>query len=197
MKFSLKMLKELLWKGEKLKKDQLLILFLTGVLLLVITVPAGKEKENGKTVGSRTGQSVITDRESYTKEMEQELEEMLSQMDGAGEVKVMLTLASTAEKVIEKDRDTQSEQVKESDHQGGERTTDKDSLSEETVYKKQNSNGDSPYVTKELTPQVEGVVVLATGGDNPEVAEHITEAVQALFGIDTHKIRIMKKNQKP
>jgi len=197
LKFSLKMLKELLWKGEKLKKDQLLILFLTGVLLLVITLPAGKEKENRKTVGSRTGQSVITDRESYTKEMEQELEEMLSQMDGAGEVKVMLTLASTAEKVIEKDRDTQSEQVKESDHQGGERTTDKDSLSEETVYKKQNSNGDSPYVTKELTPQVEGVVVLATGGDNPEVAKHITEAVQALFGIDTHKIRIMKKNQKP
>ena len=42
------MLKELLWKGEKLKKDQLLILFLTGVLLLVITLPAGKEKENRK-----------------------------------------------------------------------------------------------------------------------------------------------------
>ena len=48
MKFNLKMLKELLWKGEKLKKDQLLILFLTGVLLLVITLPAGKEKENRK-----------------------------------------------------------------------------------------------------------------------------------------------------
>ena len=48
MKFSLKMLKELLWKGEKLKKDQLLILFLTGVLLLVITLPAGKEKEDRK-----------------------------------------------------------------------------------------------------------------------------------------------------
>ena len=58
MKFNLKMLKELLWKGEKLKKDQLLILFLTGVLLLVITLPAGKEKENRKTVGSRTGQTV-------------------------------------------------------------------------------------------------------------------------------------------
>ena len=43
MKFNLKMLKELLCKGKKLKKDQLLILFLTGVLLLVITLPAGKE----------------------------------------------------------------------------------------------------------------------------------------------------------
>lgn len=195
MKFSLKMLKELPWKGKKLKKDQLLILFLAGVLLLVITVPVGKENE--KTTGGRTSQSVLTDRGNYTKEMEQELEEMLSQMDGTGEVKVMLTLASTAEKVIEKDRDSQSEQVKESDHQGGERTTDKDSLSEETVYEKQNSSGDTPYVTKELTPRVEGVVVLATGGDDPKVAEHITEAVQALFGIDTHKIRIMKKNQKP
>ena len=49
-------------------------------------------------------------------------------------------------------------------------------------------------MSKEITPQVEGVVVLAQGGDDPVVVQNITEAVQALFGIDTHKIRIMKKN---
>ncbi|MGN0422485.1 MAG: stage III sporulation protein AG, partial [Lachnospiraceae bacterium] len=40
----------------------------------------------------------------------------------------------------------------------------------------------------------EGVVVLAEGGDNAVVKQNITEAVQALFGIDTHKIRVMKKS---
>ena len=39
------------------------------------------------------------------------------------------------------------------------------------------------------------MVVLASGGDNAVIKQKITEAVQALFGIDTHKIRIMKKNQ--
>ena len=33
--------------------------------------------------------------------------------------------------------------------------------------------------------------------DDAVVVKNITEAVQALFEIDTHKIRIMKKNQKP
>ena len=39
---------------------------------------------------------------------------------------------------------------------------------------------------------MEGVVVIAPGGDNAVVVKNITEAVQALFGIDTHKIRIVK-----
>ncbi len=48
-------------------------------------------------------------------------------------------------------------------------------------------------MSKELTPRVEGVVVVAGGGDDAVVVKNITESVQALFGIDTHKIRIVKK----
>ena len=36
------------------------------------------------------------------------------------------------------------------------------------------------------------VIVIAPGGDDAVVVKNITEAVQALFEIDTHKIRIMK-----
>ena len=38
------------------------------------------------------------------------------------------------------------------------------------------------------------VIVIAEGGDNPVVIENITEAVQALFGVDTHKIKVMKRS---
>lgn len=191
MKFDVEIWKKWIRKRRQLKKDQLLILFLAGVLLLVITVPTGNEKESSseKSQREKTTVSFV----DYTEEMERELEEVLSQMNGVGDVKVMMTLASTAEKVVEKDRDNQSEQRNETDQKGGERITSQDISSEETVYEKQNTNGDVPYVTKEMTPKVEGVLVLATGGDRPEVAGKITEAVQALFGIDTHKIRIMKK----
>ncbi|MEI3220461.1 MAG: hypothetical protein V8S08_13640 [Lachnoclostridium sp.] len=48
---------------------------------------------------------------------------------------------------------------------------------------------------KEISPEVEGVIVIAEGGDNPVVIQNISEAVQALFGVDTHKIKIMKLNQ--
>ncbi len=51
-------------------------------------------------------------------------------------------------------------------------------------------------MTKELSPKVEGVVVIAEGGDKGVVVQNITEAVQALFGVDTHKIKVMKLNEK-
>ena len=34
--------------------------------------------------------------------------------------------------------------------------------------------------------------VIAEGGNNAVVVKNITEAVQALFDVDTHKIKIMK-----
>ena len=49
-------------------------------------------------------------------------------------------------------------------------------------------------MTKELTPEVAGVIVIAEGGDDPVAVENIIEAVQALFEIYTHKIKVMKRN---
>lgn len=48
-------------------------------------------------------------------------------------------------------------------------------------------------MSKELSPKIEGVVVIADGGENAVVKENINSAVQALFDIEPHKIRIMKK----
>lgn len=114
----------------------------------------------------------------------------------------MITFKTSAEKVVEKDRETSGESVKEEDSQGGSRTTVNNSSSESTVYVGENgsmsesSTGQNPYVIKEISPKIEGVVVIAEGGDNPVVIQDISEAVQALFDVDTHKIKIMKLNQK-
>ena len=121
------------------------------------------------------------------------MERALSQMAGVGDVTVMITLKSSAEKVVEKDLDTAKEAVTESDSQGGARSTQNNSHRETTVYADGNTQGE-PYVSKEISPQIEGVVVIAGGGGDSVVKQNITEAVQVLFGIDTHKIRIMKKS---
>lgn len=39
---------------------------------------------------------------------------------------------------------------------------------------------------------MEGVLVIAEGGDKSSVKEEIIGAAQALFGIEPHKIKIMK-----
>lgn len=192
------------WKKfslKNLRKDQLLILLLTGILLMVIAVPAGKENmssaSNDNTGKSVNGTSAGTDEETYTAYLEDRLNRTLSQIEGAGEVKVMITLKSSAEKVLDKDTESDQETVTEEDSQGGTRQSSKTSKKENTVYRtdsESNSQGSgSPYVSKELSPKIEGVVVIADGGENAVVKENISSAVQALFDIEPHKIRIMKK----
>ena len=151
------------WKKfslKNLRKDQLLILLLTGILLMVIAVPAGKKKENMSSASNdNTGKSVNgtsagTDEEAYTAYLEDRLSRTLSQIEGAGEVKVMITLKSSAEKVLDKDTESDQETVTEEDSQGGTRQSSKASKKENTVYRtdsESNSQGSgSPYVSKEV-----------------------------------------------
>ena len=61
------------------------------------------------------------------------------------------------------------------------------------MYEQQSDGTQIPYVSKELTPEIGGVLVIADGGDNAVVVQNITEAIQALFGVEAHKIKIMKR----
>lgn len=192
-----KKLSEMLPNG-KLKKDQLLIILLVGILLLVIAIPTGtsssKKSRDSSIEAEDGGGGTDVTKSTYAGDMETHLEEVLTEMSGVGEVTVMITLKTSAEKVVEKDRQGESESVTEADSQGGSRNTQSSTRGESTVYNGSGSSKESPYVSKEISPQVEGVVVLAEGGNNAVVVQNITEAVQALFGVDTHKIKIMKKN---
>ena len=190
---------------RNLKKDQLLILLLLGILLVVIAIPVGGEDEEagsgagsgGLESGSGEGAAEGTagSQAEYVKYMEEKLADTLSQIEGAGEVTVMITLESSAERIVEKDETYEGETVTESDSQGGSRDTDQSSREETTVYAQGDGQDGTPYISKELSPKIGGVVVIAPGGDKAQVKQNITEAVEALFGVESHKIRIMKKHQ--
>lgn len=184
-------------KLRHMRKDQLLIFFLVGVLLLVIALPSGTKEKDSRSNETGAGEAAGTQAEEqdYARYLERRLEETLSQLDGAGNVRVMVTLQSSAQKIVEKDTQGERDAITEEDSQGGRRTSENTSHQETTVYGGMGDKSQEPYVSKELTPRVEGVVVLAEGGENALVKRNITEAIQALFGIDTHKIRIMKKNE--
>lgn len=47
-------------------------------------------------------------------------------------------------------------------------------------------------VTYADNDEVEGVAVIAQGGGNAVIVKNITEVVQALFDVETHKIKVIK-----
>lgn len=191
-----------------LRKDNLLVLLLTGVLLVVIALPtkkSGQEQQPDVLSGladSQEGGSPrslepqggeFADTEEYAAYLEERLEKTLSQISGVGAVQVMITLRATQELVLEKDRQTQSSITTEEDSQGGSRSVSQISRSENTVY---HSSGNSePYVIKTMLPQVEGVVVVAQGAGTGNINRNITDVVQALFNVEAHKVKVLKMEE--
>ena len=174
-----------MFESRKIKKDKWLIILLVGLLLVVIAMPVSGIKSDQTQDEQQVQKAENASEDTYTDALETRLENALAKVEGVGNVKVMITLASSSEKVVEKDQEMTSE-VQEGES-GGKNT----SSSETAVY----ANGkETPYVKQELSPRIEGVLVIADGGDNAIVIENITEAVQALFGVDTHKIKVMKHN---
>ena len=184
-------------KLKKPKKEQLVVLLLFGVLLVVIALPTttgtmGADKKDADISWTQGAAGTDTATLTYEEQLEKRLSAILSQVAGAGRVEVMVTLESRGERIVEKDTPESRKSVEETDSSGGSRTTDEQDWGEETVYYEDGSGGKSPYVVKELEPNIEGVLVLAEGGDSAVVKQELLEAVQALFPIEAHKVKIMK-----
>lgn len=176
-------------------KNQLLILLLVGILLLVIVWPVsdGSREKTNDLGQSDIYQNSGTSTEAYEEYLERRVANALEYVEGVGKVEVVITLKSSGQKVVEKDQSTSSQVTEEEDSNGGTRTVEDRSSDKSSVYEQQSNGTQTPYVSKELTPEIGGVLVIADGGDNAVVVQNITEAIQALFGVEAHKIKIMKR----
>ena len=58
----------------------------------------------------------------------------------------------------------------------------------------QSTGGDGgPLVEKELKPELSGIVISAQGGGSAKVQAEISAAMEALFGLPAHKIKVLKR----
>ena len=167
---------------KKIKKEQFLIGALIGILLLVIAIPVPKAEKNEQTEAVK---EAISEKE-YS--MEVELKEILQRISGVGRTEVFITYEDEGKIVVEKDESVSEEQIEEADSSGGTRITTSTRNDKATVY----GNADEPYVIQELSPTIKGILVVAEGGGNMTVKKQIQETIEALFGLDSHKISIMK-----
>lgn len=178
-------------KEKKLKRSDWLILVLAGILILIIALPTDtKEKKQAEKSKENISKENNT-MEASKDEIERKLEDILEKIDGAGDVKVMITYQDSGTQVVEKDKNTSENSLEESDSTGGVRSTKEQQLQESTVYEEADA-GNTPFVSKELLPKVEGILIVASGGDNQKVRQNISEAVLALFQVEAHRIKIVK-----
>lgn len=185
------------WNG--LKKKDLVLLFLAGILLAFGTVPKWFTKEESKKddnlpvtkqIKTESTTNRVGDME-YVEYYEKKLKKILEMTEGVGKAEVVITLNTSKEQVVLKDYPYSEEKLNETDQEGGSRVSSQVHSEEATVLVQTPSGQTSPYVTKEIEAQIEGVVVLAQGGKDAYVVTAIVNACEALFDVPAHKVRVL------
>ena len=99
----------------------------------------------------------------------------------------MVVLKSSEERVYRVD---QNRMVSELDGNEASQGEKRQELSESTVLAGQDQE---PVVEKELRPEISGIVISAEGGGSAVVRAEVSEAMEALFGLPQHKIKVLKR----
>lgn len=164
-----------------LKKDKklafMLLLAIVGVILLVCSEFISKEKSE------ELKNNIVNTRE-YAENIEEKLVEIISAIDGAGSVSVMVTIETGEENVYAK-------QVKSDEQSDSEKTVSQ--YEYEYIVVKSGSSSENGMLLKVIEPNIRGVAVVCDGGDNASVRENIINTVSAVLNIKTNKISVCKK----
>lgn len=158
-------LRPLVNKVKGNKKLQFIIVLALSLLLLFIFIFNNNSK---KTTVNETGEVV-----SYVTELENKLAKTLSEVEGAGDVSVVITVESGMETVLA------METVKKENST----TTE---IKETPVI----VNG-KPIILKEKYPKIIGVLIVAKGAKNISVLTKIQQATISLLDININQIEIL------
>lgn len=155
------------------KYKYVFLVILAGVVLLLLPTFGGEEKGAPPPTSAADAPADF----SLTA-MEEKLSETLSEIDGAGKARVVLTLKGGTRQVVAKD-ETFSEQEN----------------SSTTVVVAKGSGNEEAVVLQQIYPQYQGAIIVCPGGGNPAVKLKITEAVAAVTGLGAARISVCKGNE--
>ncbi len=111
--------------------------------------------------------------------VERNLSQILSRIQGAGDVYVMLTVRQSEEVIYQTDQDTAS-------------GADSGSSKTDTVIITDANRNETGLIRQTIPPQYMGAIIVCSGADNPTVRLAIVDAVSKVTGIGTNKISVLK-----
>ena len=116
----------------------------------------------------------VTEEIAAPDDLETRLTAILSQIEGAGRVQVLLTEESGRETLYQTDSQTES-----------------DRRTEDTVLLEDASRSEAGLIRQVLEPKYRGAVVLCQGADQPSVRLAIVEAVRCVTGLGADRISVL------
>ena len=149
---------------------------LLGLLLILLSSCTDSKQPE---MALNTDVSALSRAEDYREDTERRLAEFLGSIDGAGEVRVYLTVGSGDRYVYASE---------------GRRITSENRSEEERKYVMTGSGNEKNALVETVeNPEICGAVIVCTGGDSAEVRERMYRAAAAALGLPTNKIYVTRK----
>lgn len=143
------------------------LIFVIGIILMLMPT---SRSENISDEGTKT----LVETELA---VDVKLADVLSAIKGAGEVKVLLSVAAGEEIIYQIDEDI-------SDNSGN--------IQRSTVVISDSSRNQQGLIRQIIPPSYLGAVIVCEGGDDPVVRLAVVEAVSRLTGLTTDRISVIK-----
>ena len=188
------------------KKIENLVFLIVLVIITVVIIniiwngdkTTNKEQSNNDTskqLATTNNQTVNQNQIQGTSEsnLETRLEEILSQIQGVGAVKVLLNYSESSEVVAMYNETSRSSNTQETDTEGGSRTIQETDTQKNIIYQEENGEK-TPITQKIVQPKIEGAIITAKGASQANVKTNIIQAVEAVTGLATHKIQVFEMN---
>ncbi len=168
------------------KNNKIAIGLVVLAVLLVLMLNINNTSGISKTTSASTTFNALeyVSSKKYVENLEVKLVQVLSQIKGAGNVSVMITLESGPELKIATSVDERKNTTT-----SNSTTTTSVTVVENPIIITQNGQS-SPLVLMEIMPVIKGVVVVAEGANNTRTKLELLEAVQALLKISNQNIQI-------
>ena len=183
------------FKGKKKTENLVVLLVLMIIVVVAINYIWNGEKTSNNEINDSTLETNLVKQVSTDgkeNDLESKLENILSNISGAGKVKVMLTYSESSTTQPLYDENYKESNTVESDDNGGTRSISETDNQKQIVYK-QNADGSKEPITKSvLSPKIEGAIITSQGANNAEVKTNIIQAVEAATGLATHKIQVFE-----
>lgn len=160
--------KQLFTQCAALARKYRYVLLLAALGLALVLVPVKKDT------------AAVTAQPADTRDaLQGEIEAALSQIDGAGRVRLVLTWADAGESVYQQNTRTSG---------SGENAS-----AESTVAAvPSGSSAQQALISKQLAPQCAGALIVSDGGGNAAVRLALCDAVRALTGLRADQITVVK-----
>ncbi|WP_042271861.1 stage III sporulation protein AG [Faecalimicrobium dakarense] len=171
---------------DKKKIYSLLSLGVICAIALIVLPSFSNDKKGEEEKNAKADKQTEVSKENEHDAIESKLKNILSKIEGVGDVHVMITFESSEEIQPAFNSNSSTEKTQETDAKGGERTVTTSNENKTMIT----SSSNNPVVLKTNEAKIKGVVIVSSGASDPKIKETIYSVAQTALQVSGHQIEV-------